>query len=208
MNLNTTGERIRWLREKKGITQADLASAVLVSRDVITSWESNRREIKASLLVALADYFDVSTDFLLMRTDVLPIRPDILKMESATGLTGLSLHVLQIEAGQDNNEEPSEDSEAFLEIINAIIPSLPYSSACREYRILRDIYKNGIYKYGMDSRGPSIEHENGNPVVRLDGEEVIRFVLSDITHQLGEYLVDDLKRRYTREPEFAEGDIK
>lgn len=208
MNLNTTGDRIRWLREKRGITQAELANGILVSRDVVTSWESNKREIKASFLVALADYFDVSTDFLLMRTDVLPMRPDILKMESVTGLTGLSLHVLQIEAGQDNNEEPSEDSEAFLEMINAIIPGLQYSSVCAEYGIIRDIYRSGVDDCGPDLRGPSIECENGRLVVRLDGSSAVRIILTSLLNQIGDIVMSDLEERYGSKEKMIGDDIE
>ena len=62
-------ERLLELRREKGISQAKLAKELLVSYAVICYWETNRSEPTAPNLLKIADYFDVSVDYLLGRKD-------------------------------------------------------------------------------------------------------------------------------------------
>lgn len=59
------GERIKELRKEKGISQATLANAIGVDKRAIIFWEHQINEPKASYIVGLAKYFDVTTDYLL-----------------------------------------------------------------------------------------------------------------------------------------------
>ena len=63
------GERLLELRKEKGVSQAALAKALGVSFAVVCYWETDRSEPTAPNLVKIADYFDVTTDYLLGRTD-------------------------------------------------------------------------------------------------------------------------------------------
>ncbi len=63
------GKRIRELREEKGINQKKLAEEIGVAQSAISQWESGINEPKASYVCYLADYFDVSADFLLGREE-------------------------------------------------------------------------------------------------------------------------------------------
>ena len=57
-------ERLRELRQEKGIGQVELAQATDVSKGIISLWENGLREPKMSNLIALAQYFGVSIDYL------------------------------------------------------------------------------------------------------------------------------------------------
>ena len=59
------GETIKALRLEKGLTQPQLAALVGVSSGMISIWENNVNEPKASNLTALATALDVSVDTLL-----------------------------------------------------------------------------------------------------------------------------------------------
>ena len=61
--------RIIELRKEKDLTKTALGEAIGVSDVSIGYWESGRSEPNASNIVALADFFDVSADYLLGRTD-------------------------------------------------------------------------------------------------------------------------------------------
>ncbi len=62
------GKTIRELRIKKGLTQNELAKSIKVSVSSIARWESGKIELtKASYIILLADYFGVSTDYILMQ---------------------------------------------------------------------------------------------------------------------------------------------
>ena len=62
-------ERLLELRKEKNVSQATLAKALGVSFSVVCYWETDRSEPTAPNLVKIADYFDVSVDFLLGRTN-------------------------------------------------------------------------------------------------------------------------------------------
>lgn len=59
------GERIKELRKDRGISQLTLAKAVGVDKRAIIFWEQQVNEPKATYIVNLAKYFQVTTDFLL-----------------------------------------------------------------------------------------------------------------------------------------------
>lgn len=59
------GAYIAELRKQNGITQVQLAEALDVSQQTVTSYEVARRRVPVSALPILADLFDVSVDELL-----------------------------------------------------------------------------------------------------------------------------------------------
>ena len=63
------GEIIKELRLEKNISQKKLADAIGVSQKAIDFWERSVNEPKASYIVKLADYFEVSADYILGRNN-------------------------------------------------------------------------------------------------------------------------------------------
>lgn len=59
------GPRIAALRREAGLSQAELAGRLQVSPSAIGMYEQGRREPSAQTLVAMAQIFGVSTDYLL-----------------------------------------------------------------------------------------------------------------------------------------------
>ncbi len=59
------GKRIKELRIDRGISQKTLSDAVHCDKRAIIFWEQEINEPKASYIVELAQYFGVSTDYLL-----------------------------------------------------------------------------------------------------------------------------------------------
>lgn len=62
-------QRIRDLREDKDLTQAQVGAAAGVSQRTYAYYESGQRMITPQVLCALADFYQVSVDYLLGRTD-------------------------------------------------------------------------------------------------------------------------------------------
>lgn len=56
------GSAIKNLRKRYNVTQKDLAQWLGVSRQAISMWEANKREIKASTLNKIANVFGVSLE--------------------------------------------------------------------------------------------------------------------------------------------------
>ena len=65
--MNTLGDIIRELRIKKGLEQKELANILKVHKGTISNWENNKRVPDNEMLLTMADFFGVSTDYLLGR---------------------------------------------------------------------------------------------------------------------------------------------
>lgn len=65
----TFGERVRELRKEKGLSQIELSKNVGVGKSVISLWELNECEPTLSKLIALADFFGVTLDYLAGREE-------------------------------------------------------------------------------------------------------------------------------------------
>ena len=64
------GDRLKILRNEKGMTQSDLAKLLDISPSTIGMYEQGRRDPDTKTLKFLAEYFDVSIDYLLGRVNV------------------------------------------------------------------------------------------------------------------------------------------
>ena len=61
--------RLRELRKARRITQVRLAMELNMSQNTVSRYENGEREPGIAELIKIADYFDVSVDYLLERTE-------------------------------------------------------------------------------------------------------------------------------------------
>lgn len=61
----TIAERIQNLRKARGISQEDLAEQIGVSRQAVSKWESEQSLPDIDKIIAVSEFFGVSTDYLL-----------------------------------------------------------------------------------------------------------------------------------------------
>lgn len=64
------GDRIKLLREEKHLKQEELAKDLSVAPSTIGMYETNKRQPNNDLIIKLAKYFNVSTDYLLGKSDI------------------------------------------------------------------------------------------------------------------------------------------
>ena len=62
-------QRVKMLRKQKNIKQSELGEMVGLTYTAISDIERGRRTTTIEKLVAIADYFEVSIDYLVGRTD-------------------------------------------------------------------------------------------------------------------------------------------
>lgn len=67
--MDAFGKRLTDLRKERDLSQSDIASYLGMSRSGIQGYETEGKEPSYSALCRLADYFDVTTDYLLGRSD-------------------------------------------------------------------------------------------------------------------------------------------
>lgn len=79
-------DRIKALREKRGITQTELAKKLGITRSSVNAWEMGISVPSTQYLVALANIFKVSSDYLLGLSDSATI--------SVAGLTEKDIQIV------------------------------------------------------------------------------------------------------------------
>lgn len=62
-------EKLKELREKKNLTKRDVAKQFNVSESTYGKWELGKRKPDLETIAAIAEFYAVSTDFLLGNTD-------------------------------------------------------------------------------------------------------------------------------------------
>lgn len=105
------GERLKQLRIKNGLKQQELANMFGLSSGTISFYESEQRKPDIDFIVAVAKYFDVSTDYLLGLTNA--IDKENIDISKVTGLNDFSLTILEQSLKETNN--------AAAEVIDTVI---------------------------------------------------------------------------------------
>ena len=62
-------KRLKSLRESKNLKQSELAEAFKVSQSTIAMWETGKRDPDSEAIERVADYFNVSIDYLMGRSE-------------------------------------------------------------------------------------------------------------------------------------------
>jgi len=62
-------QRLKDLREDHDLVQKEVAAILGIDQRVYSNYETGKREIPVRHLLKLADYYNVSTDFILGRTN-------------------------------------------------------------------------------------------------------------------------------------------
>ena len=154
--------RIKLLREEKGVYQKDLAKVLNVTTPVINYYENEKRTISAKSASLLADYFGVSIDYLLGKSDI---------------------------KNQDSNVFPMPDNAVPIPVVGKISAGLPIlaNENIERYEFAPSslINKNFNYFY-LTVTGDSMNRKFN------DGDIVLVQQQSDLENdEIGVFLIDD-----------------
>lgn len=61
--------KLKEIRRDNGKTQKEVADYLNIKQNTYSQYENEKRQIPIEILIRLADYYDVSVDYLLGRTD-------------------------------------------------------------------------------------------------------------------------------------------
>lgn len=103
-SMDILGKRIRYLREKYQLSQKQLATRVNLTNAQLSRYELGERKPDPEIIKDIADFFDVSTDYLLGRTD----NPDLIEEKNEESLLDPELGVFFKEiknAPEDRQEQ-------------------------------------------------------------------------------------------------------
>ena len=88
-------ERIRQLREAQNLTQVQLAAKLSVTKQSVSNWENNYIQPSVEMVMAIADVFGVTVDYLLERTNKQQICADGLTDEQIQHINAIIKDILQ-----------------------------------------------------------------------------------------------------------------
>ena len=74
-------DRIRYLRDKSGLTQTDLANKLGISRSAVNSWEMSLTSPSLANVVEMSRIFKVSLDYLVSASEKLMVDISDLSIE-------------------------------------------------------------------------------------------------------------------------------
>lgn len=88
------GELMAELRQDRGLTQKELGKILSVSTGTISNYENGIHYPDLEKLVQLADYFQVSTDYLLGRREYIKVNPSVQEHHSQDDTLRSIIHSL------------------------------------------------------------------------------------------------------------------
>lgn len=77
--------RLRELRKSKGLLQKDIANILSISVSTYSYWEMGKFDIDLKSLQSLADYFNVSIDYILCRDSIVPTNKNAITIMARNG---------------------------------------------------------------------------------------------------------------------------
>lgn len=104
-------ERLKILRQEKNVLQKDIANYLNISASAYGFYEQGKRTPDANIIKKLADYFNVSVDYLIGKTNIKESADDILNNENYT----IALH-----SDHDYDELPDEARQEIANFIEYI----------------------------------------------------------------------------------------
>ena len=139
--LSKIGERIKRYREQAGLTQSELAKKLHVKRELVTMWETGKRDIKTDNIIMLAETFKVSCDELLTG-----IKAEQVDINRSTGLSSTAIEKL---IGFNNiiieNIDPYHiDEYNLIDVINYLLEHEHFSVFLKHLSQIYRLYKSDI----------------------------------------------------------------
>lgn len=121
------GDKLLFLRNRSGCSQETLADALDVSRQTVSKWELGQSLPDAEKIVAISNYFSVTTDFLLRDTSPVKIEKNLDRIviefaNSAADLDKISKDLVDIARDGIIDEEERLRLFEMVKTVDNIIP--------------------------------------------------------------------------------------
>lgn len=166
---DTTGGRIEYLRKGRKLKQQELADKIHVSRTTIPEWQKTGHNLKTENLVALADTFGVSVDFLLCREN--ETTRNIHFIHEETGLSEAAIKKLMENKNRIMLHEDDNEHESFADTVSSIIEHNRFGDFISRLMQSR-ARRTKITKHKHQHRERE-KIENAHAVLRVEGYEIL-----------------------------------
>lgn len=106
-------KRLTDLRERKNLLQKDISNIFQVEQATVSNWENGKRIPDSDMLIKLANFFEVSVDYLLGNENTNNLDKDLMEQEALK-------KALQKSGFMENDEDlTDEELEKLFEFVNA-----------------------------------------------------------------------------------------
>ncbi len=102
--------RLKELRIDRHISQADFAREMGVAQNTVSNWENGNRKLDHTMIVRIADFFHVTTDYLLGRNGNFP---------ESDPVSGEEKSFFRLKQGLEPYSIDEEDAEFLLDVFKA-----------------------------------------------------------------------------------------
>lgn len=202
--------RIKELRKEKGIKQIELCKVLGISQGNLSNWENGVYEPDKTSLVKMADYFDVSVDYLLGRDEistpnyrnVYPLDPYIKLPIFGEIRAGTPINMEQGETGEWEYADASYgDGQHFMLRVNgnSMSPTIPDGSMAI-IRVQNYAEPKQVVAFAMDGDYATLKRyypqSDGSILLRGDNPEADSYLITKDQIQNGEAHILGIVRSY------------
>lgn len=135
-NTEIFAQRLIELREQNGISQQQLADSLNITRQSLSLYEKAERTINIDLLVKIANYFNVSADYLLGLSSVSKVDLELKAICDYTGLTEQSVKCLNNRLVKSDEIDEAKKNAAENAIVTQFLNEYNYEHICHVTNIV------------------------------------------------------------------------
>jgi len=176
---------LRAIINERGTTITALARDLGITRQAVSQYADGTGQPNADKLKRIADYFDVSADWLLGRAGgVKSLNSDIVAVGKYTGLSESAIEFLHSIQGQEKQ----------LDVISAIISDDNFPIVIKYILEIIDAkIESELDKWGVVNHGDEVEKtEDGGRIIRgLEHELFLEYMVETCIHSIVENIADD-----------------
>ena len=130
------GNKIRELRTKRNITQEELAEVLKTTPQTVSRYEIGERKTNQDILFSLANYFNVSADYLLGLSSVSKVDLELKAICDYTGLTEQSVKCLNNRLVKSDEIDEAKKNAAENAIVTQFLNEYNYEHICHVTNIV------------------------------------------------------------------------
>lgn len=117
-------QRLKQLREDRALKQQELAKILGVRREVVAKWETGLQDIKTDYTLKIAQFFNVSSDYLLGLSDVSTYDTSMISASNCTGLSEKAINAIKSLTEEDKAKiNRLFENEKFLKLVTILSDS-------------------------------------------------------------------------------------
>ena len=193
MKQNNISDRIRELREEKGLTQLALSNELYVKQQSVAQWEKGERDLKSGMIIQIAKYFGVTTDYLLGLSEYRTAQAA--DIGAVTGLTEDSIANLK-----EISKEEYEIKNIVFDFIDDLLDYKLLAHLAVRYNEYKKNHNNECGVNLLDEKGQFVDCIQANEIMSTLLQKAFNnFILFAVNKQTGNNdLLLSLSRIYTR----------